>query len=164
MTVYASEDVGLADNHALPLAVATLQACQTIGMPECRINLAHLVAYLSEAPNSTYAYEVYNRAEEAAKRDMMLPVPLPVRNVPPGLMKELGYVHGYHYSPDSVLVFPACLSFRRELLIDCMCAIITIRRQTRGKTDELRDEDTLRKWEQEENRGQPWEGMPDAET
>lgn len=40
LIVVASEDVGLADNHALPLAMATYQACQTIGMPECRINLA----------------------------------------------------------------------------------------------------------------------------
>lgn len=40
LVVVASEDVGLADNHALPLAMATYQACQTIGLPECRINLA----------------------------------------------------------------------------------------------------------------------------
>ena len=47
--------------------MATYQACQVIGMPECRINLAHLVSYLSEAPKSTRAYEGYRRAEEAAK-------------------------------------------------------------------------------------------------
>ncbi|KAF9241515.1 DNA polymerase III, clamp loader complex, gamma/delta/delta subunit [Melanogaster broomeanus] len=74
MVVCASEDIGLADSHALPLAVATLHACQQIGMPECRINLAHLVAYLSEAPKSTRAYEAYNRAEEAAKLDPLHPV------------------------------------------------------------------------------------------
>ncbi|KAL1707450.1 hypothetical protein EV121DRAFT_255831, partial [Schizophyllum commune] len=64
MTVCASEDIGLADNHALPLAIATMQACQLIGMPECRINLAHLVAYLAEAPKSTRSYEAYKRAEQ----------------------------------------------------------------------------------------------------
>ncbi|KAI4528644.1 P-loop containing nucleoside triphosphate hydrolase protein [Schizophyllum commune Loenen D] len=64
MTVCASEDIGLADNHALPLAIATMQACQLIGMPECRINLAHLVAYLAEAPKSTRSYEAYKGAEQ----------------------------------------------------------------------------------------------------
>lgn len=80
--------------------MATLQACQVIGMPECRINLAHLVSYLAEAPKSTRAYEGYNRAEEAAKRDPTIPVPLPIRNAPTKLMKELGYSDGYCYNPD----------------------------------------------------------------
>lgn len=61
LIVVASEDVGLADNHALPLAVATYSAAQTIGMPECRINLAHCVTYLAEAPKSTRSYEAYQR-------------------------------------------------------------------------------------------------------
>lgn len=131
MVVCASEDIGLADNHALPLvrtalrvradhrshvqerslalqAMATLQACQVIGMPECRINLAHLVSYLAEAPKSTRAYEGYNSAEEAAKRDPSLPVPLPVRNAPTKLMKELGYAHGYCYNPEYAYVLPYC--------------------------------------------------------
>ena len=80
--------------------MATLQACQIIGMPECRINLAHLVAYLSEANKSTRAYEAYNRAEAAAKEDMTLPVPLQIRNAPTKLMDELGYGDGYRYNPD----------------------------------------------------------------
>lgn len=49
LVVVASEDVGLADNHALPLAVSTMQACQLIGMPECRINLA--VSGLARIPH-----------------------------------------------------------------------------------------------------------------
>lgn len=80
--------------------MATYQACEVIGMPECRINLAHLVSYLSEAPKSTRAYEGYNRAEEAAKLDPSIPVPLPVRNAPTKLMKELGYARGYRYNPE----------------------------------------------------------------
>lgn len=59
--VIASEDVGLANDRALPLAIAAYNACQIIGMPECRINLAHLVAYLAESPKSTRSYEAYNR-------------------------------------------------------------------------------------------------------
>lgn len=54
-------------------------------MPECRINLAHLVAYLSEAPKSTRAYEALKRAEAAAKVDLTAPVPMQMRNAPTGL-------------------------------------------------------------------------------
>lgn len=61
LIVVASEDVGLADNQALPLAVATMAAVQHIGMPECRINLAHCITYLAEAPKSTRSYEAYKR-------------------------------------------------------------------------------------------------------
>ena len=77
-----------------------MQACQMIGMPECRINLAHLVSYLSEAPKSTRAYEGYKRAEEAAALDPTIPVPLRIRNAPTHLMSELGYSKGYRYNPD----------------------------------------------------------------
>ncbi|KZS99386.1 uncharacterized protein LAESUDRAFT_668063, partial [Laetiporus sulphureus 93-53] len=100
MVVCASEDIGLADNHALPIAMAAFQACQMIGMPECRINLAHLISYLSEAPKSTCAYEGYNRAEAAAKSDPMAPVPLTMRNALTKLMKELRYARGYCYNSD----------------------------------------------------------------
>lgn len=99
LIVVASEDVGLADNHALPLAVATYSAVQSIGMPECRINLAHCVAYLAEAPKSTRAYEGYKRAEEAAKADPTIPVPLHLRNAPTSMMKEMQYGEGYLYNP-----------------------------------------------------------------
>lgn len=69
-------------------------------MPECRINLAHLVAYLSEAPKSTRAYEAYKSAEVVAKIDVTAPVPMAMRNAPTVLMKELGYSEGYRYNPD----------------------------------------------------------------
>lgn len=81
-----------------------MQACQLIGMPECRINLAHLVAYLSEAPKSTRAYEAYSRAEAAAKLDQTIPVPMGMRNAPTKLMKQLGYSKGYSYNPDYACV------------------------------------------------------------
>lgn len=84
--------------------MATLQACQVIGMPECRINLAHLVSYLSEAPKSTRAYNAYKRAEEAAKADMTLPVPMVVRNAPTKMMKAMGYGDEYRYNPDYMYV------------------------------------------------------------
>jgi putative ATPase len=73
-------------------------------MPECRINLAHIVTYLSEASKSTRAYEAYSRAELAAKANLTLPVPLQVRNAPTKLMEELGYSEGYRYNPDYAYV------------------------------------------------------------
>ncbi|OCH88883.1 P-loop containing nucleoside triphosphate hydrolase protein [Obba rivulosa] len=157
MAVCASEDIGLADNHALPLAMATFQACQAIGMPECRINLAHLVSYLSEAPKSTRSYEAYSRAEEAAKSDPTLPVPLVVRNAPTGLMKNLGYGEGYRYNPEYAHpvtneYLPA--QFKDEVFL----------RPEGDKTDKLWDEDALRKWELEENGGKLWEGRSEAQT
>jgi putative ATPase len=68
-------------------------------MPECRINLAHVVTYLSEAPKSTRALEAYDRAKELAMEDMTLPVPISMRNAPTRLMKELGYGDDYKYQP-----------------------------------------------------------------
>jgi len=151
MVVCASEDIGLADNNALPLAVATLQACQVIGMPECRINLAHLVTYLAEAPKSTRAYEGYNRAEAAAKSDPTLPVPLPVRNAPTRLMKELEYGHGYCYNPD--YIHPVTndylpIQLRRNIFL----------RPVGDMTGKVWDEEALQRWELEENESRPWQG------
>ncbi|KAI0633589.1 P-loop containing nucleoside triphosphate hydrolase protein [Trametes polyzona] len=156
MVVCASEDIGLADSHALPLAMATYQACQVIGMPECRINLAHLVSYLAEAPKSTRAYEGYKRAEEAAKLDMTLPVPLMVRNAPTGLMQNLGYGHGYRYNPE--FAHPVTndylpIQFRDEEFL----------LKEGDMRDKVWDEDALREWEFKENGGRPWAGRP-AET
>ncbi|CAJ0846644.1 6578_t:CDS:10 [Entrophospora sp. SA101] len=94
LIVFASEDVGLADNSALPLAISTYQACQFIGMPECEINLAHCVVYLAEAKKSIRSYKAYKLVKEYA-----YPVPLHIRNAPTGLMKELGYGEGYKYNP-----------------------------------------------------------------
>ncbi|KAI8993917.1 P-loop containing nucleoside triphosphate hydrolase protein [Trametes punicea] len=153
MVVCASEDIGLADNHALPLAIATYQACQIIGMPECRINLAHLVAYLSEAPKSTRSYEGYNRAEEAAKLDPSIPVPLMMRNAPTRLMKDLGYARGYKYNPE--YAHPVTndylpIQFRGEEFL----------RKEGDKRDKVWDEDALLQWELQENGGRPWSGRP----
>jgi putative ATPase len=80
--------------------MAALSACEKIGMPECRINLAHIVAYLSEAPKSTRSYTAYQRAEVAAKRDATLRVPLRIRNAPTALLRDMGCGAGYRYNPD----------------------------------------------------------------
>ncbi|KIP04850.1 hypothetical protein PHLGIDRAFT_492165 [Phlebiopsis gigantea 11061_1 CR5-6] len=154
MAVCASEDVGLADNHALPLAMATLQACQNIGMPECRINLAHLVTYLAEAPKSTRAYEAYTRAETAAKADPTLPVPPMVRNAPTTLMKDLGYGDGYAYNPN--YIHPVTNQYLPPSLQNEVFL-----RPTGDTTDKIWDEAMLKRWEEQKNGGRPWPNRQD---
>jgi putative ATPase len=101
LIVVASEDVGLADNSLLSLATATYSACEKIGMPECRINLAHAVTALSLAPKSTRAYRGLNNAMDAVKEPGVaaLPIPYPLRNAPTKLMKDMGYGENYKYNP-----------------------------------------------------------------
>ncbi len=98
MVVFASEDVGIADPHALPLAIACMQAVDMVGVPECRINLSHVAVYLAEAKKSNATYTAFNEAVEDVKRTLNEPVPLHLRNAPTELMKELGYHKGYKYS------------------------------------------------------------------
>lgn len=102
MVVIASEDVGLADNSMLSLATATYSACEKIGMPECRINLAHCAIALAMAKKSTRAYRALNSAMSALAEPGIagLPIPFHVRNAPTRLMKQLGYGKEYKYNPD----------------------------------------------------------------
>ncbi len=98
---FASEDVGIADSQALPLAVAAYQACHFNGMPECSVNLAQAVVYLSMAPKSNSLYVAYETCKEDAQRMLAEPVPLQIRNAPTGLMQELHYGEGYVYAHDT---------------------------------------------------------------
>lgn len=101
LVIIASEDVGLADNTLLPLAVATYTACEKIGMPECRINLAHCVSALSLANKSTRSYRGLCNAEKVLKEPGMagLPVPMHLRNAPTRLLREMGAGREYKYNP-----------------------------------------------------------------
>lgn len=98
---FASEDVGMADSHALQVAVAAYQACHFIGMPECDVHLTHAVVYLAVAPKSNALY----MACEAVKKDVhdlpAEPVPLQIRNAPTKLMKDLQYGKNYIYAHDT---------------------------------------------------------------
>jgi putative ATPase len=96
----ASEDVGLADPRALPLAMAAQQAIHFIGMPEGALALAEAVAYMALAPKSNALYMGYGAAVEDVKRTRNDPVPLHLRNAPTKLMKGLGYGSGYVYAHD----------------------------------------------------------------
>ena len=100
LVILASEDVGNADPHALPLAVSTAQAVQLIGMPEGRIPLAQATTYLASAPKSNAAYAAIGRALEDVRRGTVPEVPLRLRNAPTGLMREEGYGAGYRYAHD----------------------------------------------------------------
>ena len=98
---FASEDVGLADPHALEIAVAAYQACHFIGMPECSVNLTEAVIYMSIAPKSNAMEIAYNMAKQDAINQISEPVPLHIRNAPTKLMRELDYGKGYQYAHDT---------------------------------------------------------------
>ena len=95
---FASEDIGMADSRALELAVAAYQACHFIGMPECNVNLTHVVTYFALAPKSNALYTAYGAASRDASAMVAEPVPLQLRNAPTRLMKELHYGEGYQYA------------------------------------------------------------------
>ncbi len=104
MVVFASEDIGLAQPTALVVANAVFRACETIGYPECAINLAHGVAYLAESKKSRKSYDAYFEALDDVKKHGNLPIPMKVRNAPTKLMKDLGYHKGYKlYDKESYL-------------------------------------------------------------
>ncbi len=104
MVVFASEDVGLAQPTALVVANAVFKACQTIGYPECAINLAHGVAYLSQAKKSRAAYNALRSAQKDVSSFGNLPIPLELRNAPTKFMKNIGYGKGYEsYTKKSLL-------------------------------------------------------------
>ncbi len=104
MVIFASEDIGMQDPHALVLANAVFRAVETIGYPEAGINLSHGVIYLSQAPKSKAAYYAYLAATADAKKHGNLPIPLNIRNAPTQLMKDLGYGEGYErYTTDDLL-------------------------------------------------------------
>lgn len=98
---FASEDIGLADNQALQIAVAAYQACHFNGTPECNLNLSQAVIYLSLAPRSNAVYRAYETAKADALTRLSEPVPLVIRNAPTRLMDELHYGEGYIYAHDT---------------------------------------------------------------
>lgn len=98
---FASEDIGLADSQALPLAVSAYQACHFNGLPECNLNLAQAVIYLSLAPRSNAVYRAYENAKADALTRLAEPVPLVIRNAPTKLMDDLHYGEGYVYAHDT---------------------------------------------------------------
>ena len=104
MVIFASEDVGLAQPTALVVANEVFRAVEVIGMPECRINLAHGVAYLALAKKDRTAYDAIGSAMEDVVRYGNLPIPMKLRNPNTKLMKEVGYGAGYEmYDKEGLL-------------------------------------------------------------
>ena len=95
MVIFASEDVGLALPTALVVANDVFRAVEIIGMPECAINLAHGVVYLTQAPKDRRAYDAHLKAQEDARTYGNLPIPLMLRDPSRNLNKSLGYGKGY---------------------------------------------------------------------
>jgi len=97
LVILASEDIGNADPQALPLAVATMQACEMIGLPECQLTLSQAVAYLSAAPKSNAATVAIGEALRDVREAPLIPVPLHLRDAHYPGAKQLGNGVGYVY-------------------------------------------------------------------
>lgn len=97
MVIFASEDIGLAGNGALGLALNAFQAVERVGMPESQYILFHVATALAKSEKSRRTTEAMSRAQALAKQYPDAPVPLHLRNAPTKLMKDLGYNKGYKW-------------------------------------------------------------------
>ena len=100
LLILASEDIGMGNPTALVIANNCFTAVSTIGYPEARIILSQCAIYLATSPKSNASYMAINKAQQLVKQTGDLSVPLPLRNAPTKLMKELGYGDDYKYSHD----------------------------------------------------------------
>jgi putative ATPase len=100
MVIFASEDISNADPRALPLAIATMEAVNFVGLPEAAINLSHCATFLASSPKSNASYKALCLAKAKVKETGSLQGPKHIRNAPTKLMEELGYGAGYQYPHD----------------------------------------------------------------
>ncbi len=100
MVIFASEDIGLAGNGALGLAVTAFQAVERVGMPESSYILFHVASALAKSEKSRQTSNAMYNAQALAKQYPDAPVPLHLRNAPTKLMKDLGYNDGYKWEAD----------------------------------------------------------------
>lgn len=104
MVIFSSEDIGMAVPTALVIANEVFRAVETIGYPECQINLAHGVAYLANAKKDRSCYEAYFKALDDVRKFGNLDIPLNLRNAPTKLMKDLNYGKDYkQYTKEDLL-------------------------------------------------------------
>ena len=99
MVVFASEDIGLADNQALILAVSVKESIHFLGQPEGSLALAQLVIYLALATKSRKVNDAFEKAVNDIRTKEVKPIPLKIRNAPTKLMKDFGF--GINYQPYS---------------------------------------------------------------
>lgn len=112
LIILASEDVGLADPMALPLSVATKEACEFVGQPECELNLAHAVIYLATAPKSNTSTAALGKVRNFLRENAMQPVPRWLQDSHSKVSREAGQGKGYRYSHD----FPEAISGQEFML------------------------------------------------
>jgi putative ATPase len=98
LVILASEDIGNADPQALVVAVATMQACEMVGLPECQLTLSQAVAYLSLAPKSNAATSAIGTARRDVRERQIVPVPKHLRDAHYKGAADLGHGDGYQYS------------------------------------------------------------------
>ena len=98
---FASEDIGLADPHALPQSIAAWEAFDRLGSPEGELAVAQCVIYLATAPKSNASYKAEKSAKKSARDTGSLMPPKHILNAPTKLMSELGYGEGYDYDHDA---------------------------------------------------------------
>jgi putative ATPase len=98
LLILSSEDIGNANPNALLLAQSCFQACTVIGLPESDLILSQTVIYLATSPKSNAAYTSIRAAQAQVRAQGVHPVPVPLRNAPTKLLKELGYGQAYRYS------------------------------------------------------------------
>ncbi len=101
LIILASEDVGNADPQALPLAVAAMQACEFVGLPECQLTLAQAVTYLACAPKSNASTRAIGQARHDVRENRLLPVPVHLRDAHYPGAQQLGHGEGYQYAHDA---------------------------------------------------------------
>ncbi len=101
LVILASEDIGNADPQSLVIAVAAMQACEFVGLPECQLTLSQTVAYLALAPKSNAATTAIGTARRDVREKQLVPVPVHLRDAHYGGAKQLGHGADYEYSHDS---------------------------------------------------------------
>jgi len=106
MVIFASEDIGMAQPTALVVANEVFKACQTIGYPECAINLSHGAIYLAKAKKDRRAYDALRSAQADVQSFANLPIPMELRNPVTALMKKQGYGDGYEMYPKNKSFLP----------------------------------------------------------
>jgi putative ATPase len=113
LTILASEDIGLANSHALTVATAAFEACEKVGMPECEYNLAHAVLYLATSPKSNSVTRAMHAVKQSLRKDPVQAVPLWLRDAHTKTNQDMGHGQGYLYSHD----FPSGIS-GQEFMLD----------------------------------------------
>src|SRR5438094_1093874 len=140
----ASEDIGLADPHALSLTLARVETYERLGSPEGELALAEAVLYLAVAPKSNAVYTAFGAARAFIKDDGSRPVPLRLRNAPTRLMKNLDYGKGYRYAHDEQDAYAAGERYFPDNMADMHWYEPTERgleAKLREKLDRLRTQD-----------------------